>query len=278
MALEMRRHHEQVHGDYHAYGDCFPSRAAMASLRPLKPLTFGVFEKDVAHSARQQGYGLTLNRGWETLERLGLAEAARALDTRSNGHFVFDGSGHLVNVFSSNAFGSAAAPAKDVWELRRNLIIPRQRLRELLLDELAAHDRVAATSSLRFGWEYAGHAPRDDGRMAVTFERPGQAGERDCRTVLTRALVGADGIWSRVRERTLRQLQVGNRLEYLGVLVVLGIAPSSHSLCQGNTFQVLDGDTRLYSMPFSAATGEAERTTFWQLSFACSEAEAVRYR
>ena len=39
--------------------------------------------------------------------------------------------------------------------------------------------------------------------------------------------------------------------------------------------QVLDGATRLYSMPFSAG---AARSTFWQLSFECTEAEAKRYR
>ena len=58
--------------------------------------------------------------------------------------------------------------------------------------------------------------------------------------------------------------------------VVLGIGVSDHALCDGNTFQVLDGATRLYSMPFSV--GATERSTFWQLSFACAEEEAAQYR
>ena len=57
-----------------------------------------------------------------------------------------------------------------------------------------------------------------------------------------------------------------------------GIVHSRHPLCDGNTFQVLDGATRLYSMPFSTGAHAAERETFWQLSFTCTEAEALRYR
>ena len=39
---------------------------------------------------------------------------------------------------------------------------------------------------------------------------------------------------------------------------------------------MLDGATRLYSMPFSVSADS--RSTFWQLSFECSEAAAKRYR
>ena len=57
--------------------------------------------------------------------------------------------------------------------------------------------------------------------------------------------------------------------------MVLGIAPTAHPLCHGNTFQVLDGSTRLYSMPFRV---DPAAQTFWQLSFRCDEGVAERLR
>ena len=302
-------------------------------------LAFKAFEKDVSCSARKQGYGLTLNRGWSALERLDLAEDAREEDTPSSAHYIFDASGGaeslwietrqhsaswrlalltpashalaspisqmpdllmpllcwpqlapspygagLVNVFSSKDFGrtrassssSAAKQAANLWERRRNLIIPRQRLRELLLAKLSQHDDGA--EAVEWGWAYASHAQRADGRIAVQLQREGEGGTVSHRTLAANVLVGADGVWSRVREQSLCDARVGDSIEYLGVLVVLGIAPCSHPLCEGNTFQVLDGATRLYSMPFSVGASDAERQTFWQLSFVCDEAEARRYR
>ena len=43
-------------------------------------------------------------------------------------------------------------------------------------------------------------------------------------------------------------------LRYLGVLVVLGICRgNSHPLCNHKVFQVVDGETRMYAMPFTAS-------------------------
>ena len=240
-------------------------------VRNKATITFKVFERDTYFSDRRQGYGLTMQQGSAALERLGLADLARVEDTPSKAHYMFDGSGNLVNAFSAKAFGSPGAPS-SFWERNRNLTIPRQRLRELLLAGLASHDDKA----MEWGWEYSGHTALADGRVAVQFERAVEAGECRRRTVVAQMVVGADGIWSGVRAQKLRELGVQDQLEYLGVVVALGIVPSSHRLCDGNTFQVLDGATRLYSMPFSV--GATERSTFWQLSFACAEEEAAQYR
>ena len=213
VALRKRQHHNGVHANSHAYDECFPARAIGASQRPSHPLTSKVFEKDACFSARQQGYGLTLQQGSAVLERLGLANAAQAEDTPSCAHYVFDGSGHLVNAFSSKAFGRASAPDEaSSRERRRNLTIPRQRLRELLLEGLYSH----GDGAVEWGWEYSGHAPREDGRLDVVFEQKGEGGACCRRTVVARVLVGADGIWSGVRERTLSELGVGRALDYLG--------------------------------------------------------------
>jgi hypothetical protein len=68
------------------------------------------------------------------------------------------------------------------------------------------------------------------------------------------------------------------------MVVVLGMAPSDHPLCLRNTFQTLDGETRLYTMPFTAGTTRSPTTpgnpptTFWQLSFPCELALASEMR
>ena len=53
-------------------------------------------------------------------------------------------------------------------------------------------------------------------------------------------------------------------------MVVLGIAAYEHPLLAGRVVQTLDGETRLYTMPFESDS------TMWQLSFPVSEAEARR--
>lgn len=88
-------------------------------------------------------------------------------------------------------------------------------------------------------------------------------------TVLNAALlVGSDGIFSTVR----RQLALpGDRLNYVGLVVVLGIVDDTVlpvPLARRRIFETMDGKTRLYAMPFTTTS------TMWQLSFPGTEAEA----
>lgn len=161
----MIQHHEQVHADRHTLSACFPGAEPQA-----RELSVRAFEKDATFAARHQGYGLTMQQGSAVLERLGLANAARAEDKPSEAHWVFEDSGALLNAFSSKEFGRARAPSDSAhWERHRNLTIPRQRLRELLLDKLSKdHD----PQLMQWGWQYAGHAKCADGRVAVEFLRP----------------------------------------------------------------------------------------------------------
>ena len=55
-------------------------------------------------------------------------------------------------------------------------------------------------------------------------------------------LVGADGIYSRVRE-----MKIGDALESLNVSVVLRMVPSTHPLLRDRVTQTLDGATRIYT-------------------------------
>jgi hypothetical protein len=111
--------------------------------------------------------------------------------------------------------------------------------------------------------------------------------------------VGADGIFSTVRAAKLGDDR--KSLRYLGLMVVLGIAPCDHPGYSETVCQTLDGATRLYSMPFTrpraeasarAAAGEeggaageegpadaalaavGSGTTMWQLSFPTTEEDA----
>eukprot|EP00617_Octactis_speculum_P024318 CAMPEP_0185750034 /NCGR_PEP_ID=MMETSP1174-20130828/8747_1 /TAXON_ID=35687 /ORGANISM="Dictyocha speculum, Strain CCMP1381" /LENGTH=551 /DNA_ID=CAMNT_0028426403 /DNA_START=346 /DNA_END=2001 /DNA_ORIENTATION=- len=65
-------------------------------------------------------------------------------------------------------------------------------------------------------------------------------------------------------------------LRYLGVIVILGRAPCSHPLTQERVFQTLDGETRIFTMPFTAQgdNGEKQGVTMWQLSFRLTESDA----
>ena len=199
LSRRMQEHHERQHRDLHAFGDCFP--ASPRPSRPSRPLTFTVFEKDANLHVRRQGYGLTMQQGSGALERLGLLEAARAEDTPSNAHYIFDGAGRLVHVYSSKAFGSAGSRRETApWERHRNVTIPRQRCRELILERLASHEPGA----MAWGWQYAGHSRLPDGRLAVQLESDAEAaGERRRRAVVARVLVGADGVWSGVRRKPI---------------------------------------------------------------------------
>ena len=111
-------------------------------------------------------------------------------------------------------------------------------------------------------------------------------------------LVGADGIFSNVRRIKMGEGEGEvdpHPLRYLGVLVVLGICRGNdHPLCSHKVFQVVDGETRVYAMPFTASpdgdgclasdskddTSRSDASTpppgamMWQLSFPVEESSA----
>jgi hypothetical protein len=72
-------------------------------------------------------------------------------------------------------------------------------------------------------------------------------------------VVGADGIFSRVRQLAfdpptpaLHLTSPGRRsLVYLGVVVVLGICANAHPLLYERVLQTVDGNTRVFVMPYA---------------------------
>ena len=244
-----------------------------------------VYERDESFESRKQGYGLTMQKysGGAALRSLGLqlrgvgsdAHVSMASDGRVlglYGHSAREGVTTKEDLGDEN--GSVSEAMSDE---KRNVHLPRQKLRRTLLEALEPE-------CVAWGKRFDAYEEVEDG-VVLRFD--------DGTSAKAGILVGADGIFSRVRAQKLGD----EPLSYLGVLVVLGICRGvDHPLCRNKVFQVVDGENRMYAMPFTASAdgdgcipplddGEGDATTttseetqpgamMWQLSFPVSEDEA----
>jgi len=185
----------------------------------------------------------------------------------------------------SNAANSNSKHLPSVAHSLRNVHIPRQELRKMLLD-------AVDPENIRWGMKFDSAKAiledgedNDDPRVEVTFTN----GEK----VLSDCVVGADGLFSRVRAHKFDNLDaIHEGLNYLDCLVVLGICHGmDHELCKNKAFQILDGHNRLFCMPFSTneiaedilgykndvdpTYTNIPHAMMWQLSFPCEYDEAV---
>lgn len=209
-----------------------------------------VYEKDPEFHTRRHGYGLTLSTTNVALEQLGLMEDIMRHETESQSHYVFGPDGAVLGYF-----GTAFNKKKPTGQ-RGNLRVPRQVLRQILLDRLPA-------GTVRWGKRIATFA-EDEGaaKVALTFA-DGSAGEYD-------ALVGADGINSRIRKE-----RVDDGRKYLGVMAVVGLTSHEHPLLHQRGFYTVDGTHRLFTMPFANATDSSPAVTMFQLTYNCAEDVAL---
>ena len=252
--------------------------AALALALTQRGVRAVVYERDASFEARKQGYGLTMQKysGGVALRSLGLTLRG----VGSAAHVSLDSSGRVLGLYghsareeASDASATDATVSEAASDEKRNVHLPRQKLRQSLLDALEP-------GTVKWGKRLERYEESDDG-VTLVFE--------DGTTEEAGILVGADGIFSRVRAQKLGD----EPLSYLGVLVVLGICRGvDHALCRNKVFQVVDGENRMYAMPFTAsADGDGcippfdgvERVEtaddepgamMWQLSFPVAESEA----
>lgn len=262
-----------------------------------------VFERDNFFCDRRQGFGMTLtNNKKGPLAALGILDECIKISCPSNCHWVFNSEGNVIGYF-----GRAFMKSSDTGPCDRgNLRIARQDLRKMLLDRLVP-------GTVKWGHKLLSYNELEDG-ILVSFQTnsetlsPSTTEAASCEVELRCDLiVGADGIYSRVRQlRDMKCFHIPRSpLIYVGVSVIIGLSSAQHPLINDCGFYVLDGVHRLFVMPFRSTSnssgesitptarsgtddGTTESTeegkgvtslTMWQLSFsglAESEAETMR--
>lgn len=226
-----------------------------------------VYERDSYFGDRKQGYGLTLtNNPKGALAKLGLLEACVQRDCASTCHWVFGPSGKVLGYYGRDFSGTEGQGDGQ----RGNLRIPRQDLRQLLIDKLQP-------GTVQWGRKLTDYE-EDEAGVTLRFEG-GLAGGAEEESAHFDVVVASDGIRSSVRLLRDARMKVHNSMRYVGVAVILGISFADHALVRRQGFYVLDGEHRLFTMPFREPSGGAVRETMWQLSFSgLSEGEAMALR
>ena len=162
--------------------------AALALALTQRGVRTVVYERDASFEARKQGYGLTMQKysGGVALRSLGLtlrgvgSDAHVSLD--SNGR-VLGLYGHSAREEASDASATDATVSEAASDEKRNVHLPRQKLRQSLLDALEP-------GTVKWGKRLERYEESDDG-VTLMFE--------DGTTEEAGILVGADGIFSRAR-------------------------------------------------------------------------------
>ena len=148
---------------------------------------------------------------------------------------------------------------------RGNLRIPRQDLRQMLLNRLLSE-------TVQWNHKCEGLEESEDGKsVIVRFD--------DGSTVQADIVVGADGLRSTVRAVRDRHMSYQSRagkkndamksdsIQYIGVSVILGISCFQHPLLANQGYYIIDGTHRLFTMPFREDEKGNTVLTMWQLSF-----------
>ena len=176
-------------------------------------------------------------------------------DAPSTSHYTFDDKGRVLSVFGE-AFGGkdTGKERKECKNSGRFIHIPRQVLRRRILE-------AVRPGTIRWNSALEGFRTSKKNPKVVKVKLSG--GD----VIDAALLVGSDGIFSTVR----RNLALpGDRLNYVGLMVVLGIVEDSIldvPLTKRRIFETVDGSTRIYAMPFTTSS------TMWQLSFPMEEKE-----
>ena len=233
---------------------------ALAIACQHRGIPFTLFERDQNFNARAQGYGLTLQQANRAMGDFGITSIPDGII--STKHIVHNTEGKIIAEWGMRKW--LEANEEKQAPKRNNLHIPRQVLRNQLLDTLDNSNTVHWNHTFLHQQSHA------DQTTTLFFET--NEGEKNYNADL---VVGADGIRSSVRKLILPEEK--SPLQYLNCMVILGICPISEikgeasELLDGKTiFQTANGHERMYMMPYS------EDSIMWQLSFPISEEEAFQ--
>lgn len=234
---------------------------ALAVACQHRGIPFTLYERDIDFEARSQGYGLTLQQANRAIKKFGITELPEGII--STRHVVHRPQGEIIGEWGGRKWANDRLSEEPK---RSNMHIARQSLRQHLLSALSVDNQV------QWGHQFMGFEQLTDGSLQLKFNISGTE-----RIASTDLLVGADGIYSSVREKLLGSTI--KPLHYLQCLVILGICPLDkvahlHSpLLDGRTvFQTANGQDRIYIMPY------AHDAIMWQLSCPMSEEEAKALR
>lgn len=242
-----------------------------------------IFERDNSFDCRQQGYGLTMQQGKNTLRQLGI----ELHGISSSSHFSFRNDGIIIGKYGRDLVNQEA---DHEYKHIRDLI------REVLAETDVDREDKASSPPIKLRSDPNVHIPRQHlrkklieavdpesiqwGTTVVSFENVLINGVQKVRIHLSNGeskvvnvLVGADGINSTIRQCLVKSYvsvaanlptircanhslidEVGSVMEdmnYLGYMVVLGIAPCVHPVLSKRVCQTMDGTSRIYTMPFS---------------------------
>jgi salicylate hydroxylase len=219
-----------------------------------------IYERDVSFDARKEGYGLTLDYNpVGVLQQLQVLDEIADADCPSRSHYFFGCKGEILGYFGE------AFTANRGWRQSGNLRVPRQRVRQILLNQLK-HTKI------NWGKTLVDLQPskRKASVARLFFEKQDEKVEAD-------VVVAADGIRSTVVQKWL---PTAPPPQPVGVRLILGLTEGfEHPLLHERGFYTLAEGKRLNVMPFSAPSPfgddkDVPLRYMWQISFQSEETKS----
>eukprot|EP01040_Poterioochromonas_malhamensis_P004329 gene4329-4641_t len=276
--------------------------SALALALQAQRIPFKLFEKDDSFDARRQGYALTMQQGGITLRDLGIVDKVKDIGVISTAHYAYDATGNLLGAYGYNVSQAVKPMTTEEYKVmqshdlkgRHNIHIPRQVLRNLLLEQINPTNihwkkKLESIIPLQGEENEKQYETSEKGEKVLVDPQAMKLRFQDGSEEIVSLVIGADGIFSRVRQLLKDSIPsttddvkeqsvqsptnpASHDLKYLDLMVILGISNLKSSLdgiayCQR---QWLNGSTRVFTMPYD------ENRLMWQLSYPLDEAEALK--
>ena len=227
--------------------------SALAVALQHRGIPFVLYERDKYFAERSQGYGLTLQQASNAISGLGINKLADGVI--SDRHLVHTTNGNVIGQWGMRKHLGTNVPPNSK---RKNIHTSRQSLREHI------QDQIYESNTIEWNHKFIGFK-KNQHNFELSFDIDGRIHKTSADII-----VGADGIYSTVRERVSENKNM--QLQYLDCIVVLGICSLNklthcHSdLLDGTTvFQTVNGHERMYVMPYD------QNHIMWQFSYPVSE-------